>query len=183
MRAREKKMDVPTAGDTANWYALFTRHQHEKSVALALSNKGYEVYLPLYRAVRRWQDRSKQLCFPLFPCYAFIRGGMERQLQIRTTPGMLQIVSWGGRPAAIPQSQLDAVRTIIESGLQVEAHTYLQSGDRVRIKSGPLMGMEGVLTRKKDVIRLVVSLDLLGRSAAVEIDGSNVERLAPHPAQ
>jgi transcription antitermination factor NusG len=176
---REMRMEIQSATSAENWYALVTRHQHEKSVASALSNKSHEVYLPLYRSLRRWQDRAKQIWLPLFPCYVFIRGGMDRQLQIVTTPGVLSIVGWGGRPAIVAQAQLDAVRQIIESCLTVETHPYLQCGDRVRVKTGPLMGLEGILTRKKGVARLVVSMELLGRSAAVEIDVSNVERIGP----
>ncbi len=179
MQTAEMEMENHSATGPANWYALFTRHQHEKSVALALSNKKYEVYLPLYRSVRRWQDRAKQIWLPLFPCYVFIREGMDRQLQILTTPGMIHIVGWAGRPAIVPQAQLDAVRQIIESCLIVETHPYLQSGDRVRVKTGPLLGLEGILTRKKGEARLVVSMEMLGRSAAVEIDVLNVERIGP----
>jgi transcription antitermination factor NusG len=175
-------MGIQSAVDAPNWYALFTRHQNEKSVAIALSNKGYEVYLPLYRSVRRWRDRAKQIMLPLFPCYVFICRGMDRQLQIITTPGVIQIVGLGGHPAIVPQTQLDAVRQIIESCLYVETHPYLQCGDRVRVKAGPLMGLEGILTRKKGVAQLVVSMEMLGRSAAVEIDVSNVERIGPFPA-
>jgi len=175
-------MGSQSAVDARNWYALFTRHQHEKSVAFALSNKSHEVYLPLYRSVRRWQDRAKQLWLPLFPCYVFVREGMDRQHQILTTPEIIHVVGWGGHPAIVPQAQLDAVKQIIESCLYVETHPYLQCGDRVRVKAGPLMGLEGILTRKKGVARLVVSLEMLGRSAAVEIDVSNVERIGPFPA-
>jgi transcription antitermination factor NusG len=176
-------MEIQSAAGPRNWYALFTRHQHEKSVAFALLNKSHDVYLPLYRSFRRWQDRAKQIWLPLFPCYVFIREGMDRQLQIVTTPGVIQIVRWGGRPAIVPQSQLDAVMRIIESRLIVETHPYLQCGDRVRVKTGPLMGLEGILTRKKGVARLVVSMEMLGRSAAVEIDALNVERIGPFPVQ
>ena|ERR1700681_646819 len=182
MQLAEMEMEIPSATSPPNWYALFTRHQHEKSVAFALSNKNHEAYLPLYRSVRRWQDRAKQLWLPLFPCYVFIREGMDRQLQILTTPGVIHIVKWGGRPAVVPQSQVVAIRQIIESGLIVETHPYLKCGDRVRVKTGPLMGLDGILTRKKGVARLVVSMEMLGRSAAVEIDELNVERIGPCPA-
>ena len=181
MHLVEMEMETQSSTRTPNWYALFTRHQHEKSVAFALSNKSHEVYLPLYRSVRRWQDRAKALWLPLFPCYVFIREGMDRQLQILTTPGVIHIVKWGGRPAIVPKTQLDAIRQIVENCPNVETHPYLQSGDRVRVKSGPLMGLEGILTRKKGVARLVVSMEMLGRSAAVEIDGLNVERIGPIP--
>lgn len=179
---RLAKMEIRSASGTQNWYALFTRHQHEKSVALALSNKCHEVYLPLYRSDRQWQDRAKQLWLPLFPCYVFIREGMDRRLQILTTPGIIHIVGWDGHPAIVPQAQLDAVRQIVQSRLVVESHPYLLCGDRVRVKTGPLMGLEGILTRKKGVARLVVCMEMLGRSAAVEIDVLNVERIGPIPA-
>jgi len=182
MHLAEMETEIQSAAGAPNWHALFTRHQHEKSVAFALSSKRHEIYLPLYRSVRRWRDRAKQLWLPLFPCYVFIRDGMDRQLQILTTPGIIHIVGWGGRPAIVPQAQLDAVRRIIESRLIVETHSYPQCGDRVRVKTGPLLGLEGILTRKKGAARLVVSMEMLGRSAAVEIDVSNVERLGPFPA-
>jgi len=179
---RLAEMEIRSASGEQSWYALFTRHQHEKSVALALSNKCHEVYLPLYRSDRQWQDRAKQLWLPLFPCYVFIREGMDRRLQILTTPGIIHIVGWDGHPEIVPQAQLDAVRQIVESRFVVESHPYLQCGDRVRVKTGPLMGLEGILTRKKGVARLVVSMEMLGRSAAVEIDVLNVERIGPIPA-
>lgn len=163
-----------------NWHAIFTRHQHEKSVASSLSGKGHEVYLPLYLSARRWRDRTKHLWLPLFPGYVFIRDGMDRQFQIVTTPGVIHIVSWGGRPAVVPQQQLNTVRRIIGSCHPVEVWPYLECGDRVRVKAGPLMGLEGLLARKKGISRLVVSMQILGRSVAVEIDGSNVERVGPY---
>jgi transcription antitermination factor NusG len=181
MKMAEVDMEIQSAEGTRNWYALLTRHQHEKTVAVALSNKNHVVYLPLYRSVRRWQDRAKQVLLPMFPCYVFIREGMDRQLQILSTPGIIHIVGWGGRPAIVPQSQLVAVRQIIESCLHVETHPYLQCGDRVRVKTGPLMGLEGILVRKKGLARLVISMEMLGRSVAVEIDVLNVERIGPLP--
>jgi transcription antitermination factor NusG len=179
MHMREMSMGIQRANCAENWHALLTRHQHEKSVASALSNKNHEIYLPLYRCLRHWQDRAKQIWLPLFPCYVFVRGGMDRQLQIVTTPGVLNVVAWGGRPAVVPQAQLDAVRQIIESRLTVEMHPYLRCGDRVRVKTGPLIGLEGILTRRKGVAQLVISMELLGQAAAVEIDIANVERIGP----
>jgi|HubBroStandDraft_6_1064221.scaffolds.fasta_scaffold16300_4 transcription antitermination factor NusG len=182
MQIAAVKTENQSVSGGGSWHALFTRHQHEKAVALALSNKNHEVYLPVYRSVRQWQDRAKEISLPLFPCYVFIRGGLDRQLEIVTTPGVLYVVAWGGRPAVVPQTQLDSVRRIIDSRLTVETHPYLQCGDRVRVKTGPLVGLEGILTRTKGVARLVVTMELLGRSAAVEIDILNVERIGPMPA-
>jgi transcription antitermination factor NusG len=107
---------------------------------------------------------------------------MDRQLEILSTPGIINIVGWGGRPAMVPQAELDAVKQIIQSRLHIETHPYLQCGDRVRVKTGPLEGLEGILTRQKGITRLVVSIDMLGRSAAVEIDVLSVERIGPFPA-
>ncbi len=116
-------MEIRVADDRApSWYALFTLHQHEKLVALSLSGKNFEIYLPLVRCLRRWQDRVKQLSRPIFPGYVFVREGMDRQLQLLSTPGVIHIVGWGGRPAMVPQAQLDAVRQMVESNMTVEAH-------------------------------------------------------------
>jgi transcription antitermination factor NusG len=182
MQTVQMATEIRSRTEAPNWYALSTRYQHEKSVALALSNKNYEVYLPLYRSVRKWRDRTKQLSLPLFPGYVFICEGMDRQLQILTTPGVIYVVGWGGRPAIVPQTQLETVRQIIESRLILETHPYLECGDRVMVKVGPLAGLEGILARKKCGARLVISMDMLGRSAAVEIDVSNVQRIGPFAA-
>jgi len=162
------------------WYALYTRHQHEKAVAHILSNKGLEIFLPLYTVAHRWQDRTKQLSLPLFPCYVFLRGGLDRRLQVLTTPGLYSIVGCAGRPAVIPEVEIDAVRRVVESYLRVEPHPFLRCGGWVRVKSGPLLGLEGILVRKKNDFRLVLSVELLGRSAAVEVDVWMVE---PSPAR
>lgn len=160
----------------SRWHALYTRHQHEKVVAQVLANKGFEIFLPLYHAVRRWKDRSKRLSLPLFPCYLFLRGGLERSFDIVTTPGVHSLVQSAGQPAVIPQEQIDAVRQLIESSLGIEPHPFLSCGDWVRVNSGPLAGIEGILVRKKTQFRLVLSVDMLGRSASVEVDYSTVER-------
>ncbi len=160
------------------WHALYTRHQHEKAIAHALSNKGFEVFLPLYSATHRWKDRSKQLMLPLFPCYVFLHGGLERRLDILTTPGLHMLVTSGGHPAVVPEEEIRAVRQLVEKSERVEPHPFLRSGDWVRVKSGPLTGVEGILVRKKNLFRLVVSVEILGKSAATEVDASLVERVA-----
>ena len=160
------------------WYALYTRHQHEKAAAEVLSKKGFEIFLPLYGVVHRWKDRSKRLSLPLFPCYLFLRGGLERPLDIMTTPGVHSLVRTAGHTAVIPQGQIDAVRQLIESSLGVEPHPFLSCGDWVRVKSGPLAGIEGILVRKKNQFRLVLSVAMLGKSASVEVDSSAIERVS-----
>ena len=160
------------------WYAIYTRHQHEKMVAQVLTGKGFETFLPLYSTTHNWKDRSKALSLPLFPCYVFLRGGIERRLQIITTPGIYGLVSSGGQPAAIPDIEIEAVRRVVESGAQVEAHPYLKCGQWVRVKCGPLVGIEGILVRKKNISRLVLSVEILGTAAAIEIAAFQVEALS-----
>jgi transcription antitermination factor NusG len=160
-----------------SWYALYTRHQHEKTVAHILTNKGFETLLPLYTVAHRWKDRTKLLSLPLFPCYVFLKGGLERRLDIMTTPGIHALVSNAGQPAAIPPVEIDAIRRAVESGSRVEPHPLLKCGDWVRVKCGPLAGIEGILVRKKNLYRLVLSVEMLGKAVAVEVDAFLIERL------
>ncbi len=161
-------------GDSA-WCALYTRHQHEKTVAEMLSAKGLEVFLPLYESLRIWRDRKKMLSLPLFPCYVFVRGGVNRRLQIVTTPGVHMILCNGDRVALIPEIQIEAIRKTVEGKLRVEPHPFLKCGERVRVTRGTLEGVEGLLVRKKNQDRLVLCVDMLAQSVAVEINASDVE--------
>jgi transcription antitermination factor NusG len=160
------------------WYALYTRHQHEKVIAHSLSTKGFEVFLPLYSAARQWKDRTKQLRLPLFPCYVFLRGELNRWLDVVSTPGIHSLVGSSGRPAIIPEAEIDAVRHVVEGGITMEPHPFLKCGDQVRVRSGVLEGIEGILVRKKNLFRLVLSVQLLEKSVALEVDASTVERVS-----
>jgi transcription antitermination factor NusG len=176
--------DEQTGGHSERlaWHALYTRHQHEKSIANVLAYKGFEVFLPLYSAAHRWKDRSKELLLPLFPCYVFLRGGLDRRFDMMTTPGIHMLVTSGGQPAVVSDDEIYAVRQLVENTQRVEPHPFLRSGDWVRVKSGPLRGLDGILVRKKNLFRLVVSLEILGKSAAVEVDASMVDRINPPQA-
>lgn len=179
MHSTENNPGIECSSSDYNWHALYTRHQHEKSIARLLSNTGHEVFLPAYSATRKSRERTKHLCLPLFPCYVFIRGGLDRRIQILTTPGVFAIVAWGGKPAIVPDEQIAVVRKMVEGSFPVEPYPYLEYGDRVRVASGPLRGLEGILIRKKNQFRLIVSFEMLGRSAAVEIDISCLETPGP----
>lgn len=172
--ARTQRTEQATALETG-WWAVYTRHQHEKTIAAMLSTKGFEVFLPLYETVRRWKDRSKILMMPLFPCYVFIRGGMSQKLQIVSTPGIHSILYNGDRVATIPDEEIDAIRVAAGGSLRVEPYPFLKSGDRVRVVRGALEGVEGVLVRKKNLCRLILSVQMLAQSVAVEIDAMDVE--------
>jgi transcription antitermination factor NusG len=158
------------------WYALYTRHQHEKAVAHSLEGKGFEVFLPLYNAVHRWKDRTKQLSLPLFPCYVFLRTGGREWLPVLTTPGVHMVVSCSGQPTPIPEVEIASIRRVVENSTLVEPHPFLRKGDWVRVRSGPLADIEGILVRKKSKFRLVLSVEMLGKSASVEVDVATVER-------
>jgi transcription antitermination factor NusG len=161
------------------WCAVYTRHQHEKSVSEMLQAKGFEVFLPLYESMRRWKDRRKLISLPLFPCYVFVRGPLERRLPLLTTPGVHMIISRGERVATVPEEEIDAIRRTMEGEFQVEPHPFLRCGERVRVIRGSLEGVEGVLTRKKNLYRLVLSVEMLAQSVAVEIDALDVVPVAP----
>jgi len=169
---------VTTAGSQGSdspWYALYTRHQHEKMVDQILTNKGFSTFLPLYATTHNWKDRTKALSLPLFPCYVFLKGGIERRLQILTTPGIYGLVSSAGQPAAIPNMEIEAIQRVVESGTRVEAHPFLKCGNWVRVKCGPLTGIEGILVRKKNISRLVLSVEILGTAASIEVAAFQVE--------
>lgn len=161
--------------DPANWWALYTRHQHEKVVAEMLSSKGFEVFLPLYESTRRWKDRRKILSLPLFPCYLFVRGGLDRRLQVVTTPGVHMILYRGDHVALIPAAEIEAIQKAVAAPARVEPHPYLKCGMRVRVVRGALEGVEGILARKKNMFRLILSVDMLAQSVAVEVHASDVE--------
>jgi transcription antitermination factor NusG len=161
------------------WWVLYTRHQHEKAVADVLTNKGFEVFLPRYDSVRRWRDRNKVLSLPLFPCYVFVHGGMERRLQVVTTPGVHMILFHGEQVATVPETEIEAIRRAVEGPFRVEPHPFLKCGDRVRVTRGSLEGVEGILIRKKNLYRLILSVDMMAQSVAVEINATDIEAIQP----
>jgi transcription antitermination factor NusG len=161
-----------------HWYAVHTRVQHEKNVAQALAGKGYEEFLPIYRCRRRWSDRIKELELPLFPGYVFCRFDAEHRLPILVTPGVHHIVGIGKIPLPVDEAEITAIQSIVKSGLSAEPWPFLQVGQQVRIDYGPLEGLEGLLLAMMKPCRLVVSVMLLQRSVAVEIDSAWVTPLA-----
>jgi transcription termination/antitermination protein NusG len=157
------------------WFALYTRHRHEKAVAQQISEKGLETFLPLYKTAHRWKDRMKDLVLPLFPNYVFVLMCPGQRGTVLSTPGVYDFVRLSGIPASIPAMQIEAVRQAVSHGLNAEPHPFLRSGDRVRVKSGPLEGLEGILVRKKSFYRLILSVELLVKSISVEVDVTDVE--------
>ena len=165
--------------DGSSWWALYTRHQHEKAVAEMLAAKGFDIFLPLYDSTRRWKDRRKVISLPLFPCYVFVRGGLERRLQVVTTPGVHMVLRRGDQVAIVPDQEIEAIQRAVSGSLPIEPFPFLKCGTRVRVVRGALEGVEGILTRKKNLWRLVLSVDMLAQSVAVEVHASDVEPCAP----
>jgi transcription antitermination factor NusG len=165
-----------------SWYAVRVRSKFERVVSTALSGKGYDEYLPLYRSRRKWSDRSKDLDLPLFPGYLFCRLDVQIRLPILTTPGVISIVGIGKVPVAIPDREIDAVQALVRSGLHLQPWPQLVVGSRVVIEQGPLKGLEGVAMDVKKKYRLFVSVPLLQRSVSVEIDREWVRPISPAAA-
>jgi transcription antitermination factor NusG len=183
-QAKENSKPMASYPDSAGcedsaWWALYTRHQHEKTVAEMLESKGFDVFLPLYESMRRWKDRNKLLSLPLFPCYVFVRGGLNRKLQVVSTPGVHMVLCRGEQVAAIPESEIQAIRAAVDGRYRLEPHPFLKCGDRVRVIRGSLEGVHGILTRKKNYVRLVLSVEMLAQSVAVELNASDVEPVTP----
>jgi transcription antitermination factor NusG len=157
------------------WYALYTCAQHERRVFEELERRAVESFLPLYESVRRWKDRQVRLELPLFKGYVFVRMALRDKLHALEVPGVVRLVGFGGVPASLPDEQVDAMRASMTGLLRAMPHAYLTVGRRVRVIRGPLRGTEGILIRKKGTFRLVLSLGLIMRSVAVEVDASDVE--------
>jgi transcription antitermination factor NusG len=158
-----------------HWYAVYTRSRHEKTVAEQLVQKGLDHFLPLYESVRKWKNGNFKVRLPLFPGYLFVHIPLQERLQVLQVPGVVQLVGSSGVPLALPQAEIETIRDALTKGLQAHPHPYLKVGSRVRISSGPLQGLQGILLRKKGKVRLVVSVDLIMRSIAIDIDASEVE--------
>jgi transcription antitermination factor NusG len=161
------------------WFALQIRMRHEVSVADHLQGKNYEWFLPLCKARRRWSDRVKEVSSPLFPGYLFCRFNPHDRLPILKTPGVTQIVGYNHVPIPVDEHEIEAIRRLIASGLPNFPCAFLQLGSTVRIETGALRGLEGILTELKGKRRLVLSITLLQRSVAVEIDSDAVSVVQP----
>jgi transcription antitermination factor NusG len=160
-----------------HWYAAYTCANHEKRVRWQLERRSVDSFLPVYETVRRWKDRRVKLQLPLFPGYVFVRLSLRDHLKVLQIPGVVRLVAFNGQPAVLPDIEIEALRTSLSAQLRAQPHPFLTVGHRVRIKRGPLVGVEGILFRKKNALRVVLSIDLIMRSASVEVDASDLERI------
>jgi transcription antitermination factor NusG len=176
-----RKLTMPQEAESATgklpWFALQVRARYEQGVADHLDGKGYELFLPLYKCRKRWSDRIKEVEAPLFPGYLFCRLNPQDRLPILKTPGVIQVVGSNRTPTAVDEHEIEAIQAMVASGIPNQPWPFLAAGDRVRIESGPLSGLEGILIEFKGNHRLVLSVTLLQRSVAVEIDSAFVASL------
>ncbi|HTQ54365.1 MAG TPA: UpxY family transcription antiterminator [Bryobacteraceae bacterium] len=160
------------------WFALVVKQQREKAVAETLRRLEIETFLPAVRLMRRWSDRMKTMDVPIFPGYVFCQCGFDSRLAVLRTPGVSAFVSFGNGPATVPDEEIEAVRNIVNSGLPATDGPYVMAGERVRIVSGPLAGLEGILHRERDVRRVVVNVEILRRSVSVEVERDAISTAA-----
>lgn len=176
---RETATELGTETGTECWYGLQTRPRHEKMVAQRLGERGVTTFLPLVTEVHRWSDRKKSVQMPLFSCYVFARFVPNRteRLRVLRVEGVFGLVGAGGEGIAIPDAEIDAVRGVVEGEMPWSAHPFLKIGQRVRVRSGALDGLEGVLVERNGDRTLVISVDAIQRSLAVRVEGYEVEAI------
>jgi transcription antitermination factor NusG len=165
------------------WFALQVRGRYEDTIAKNLAGKGYECFHPVHKCRRRWSDRFKEVEQPLFPGYIFCRLNVIYRLPILTTPGVISIVGVAKIPVPVDETEIAAIRLAVNSGLPSGPWPFLQIGRKVRIDYGPLCGLEGILIDFKGATRLILSVTLLQRSVAVELENAWVTPLPPSVLQ
>jgi transcription antitermination factor NusG len=169
-----ESLGLPAPSLEQHWYAAYTCANHEKRVAAEVEARDVEHFLPVYASVRRWKDRRVSLELPLFPGYVFVRLALRDQVRVLQIPSVVRLVGFNGQPAALPDEEMEILRSGLSQRLRAEPHPFLTVGRRVRITGGPFAGLEGILQRKKNSLRVVVSLSLIQRSVAVDVDVADV---------
>jgi transcription antitermination factor NusG len=169
----------------ACWYAVHSRSNFERRVAGELASKGFESYLPAYAEIHRWKDRQKKVEVPLFPGYVFVRFPdlPHLRLPVLQTTGVVRILGHNGMIETVPDEEIEAVRSLLNSKTPCFAHPFLREGVRVRVKRGALKDLEGALVRIKNQDRLVISVSLIAQSIAAEVNIRDVEPVGARPSR
>lgn len=167
------------APDGQQWFALQVRTRWEGSTAVLLSGKGYQTFLPTYKTRKRWKGKVREVDSALFPGYVFCNFDAQNRLPILVTPGVISVVGQGRIPMPVDDGEIAAIQTVVSSGLRAEPWPYLELGQRIRIEQDALQGLEGILVNFKGNHRIVVSVSLLRRSVALEIDRMCVSPVGP----
>lgn len=165
----------------SSWYALTVKPRHERTASRYLRDKGFEEFSPVYRERRRWSDRWKELELCLFPGYVFCRFSYPERLQVLSTPGITSVVGVAKSPSPVPDAEIAAIQTMVNSGRSVKTWPNLRIGEWVRIEEGCLQGLCGTLLHENGCWRVVVNVELLQRSVSVEIDRELVARIHSSP--
>jgi transcription antitermination factor NusG len=176
--------DATSPINHSEWYAVQTRPRHEKRVAEELRARAIEEFLPLHRTRNRWKNGvTADVELPLFPCYLFVRLPLCERLRLLQLPGVIGFAVNSAHPTALAPEDIEALRALSVI-CRAEPHPFLKAGDRVQIVAGPLAGVQGILVRRKQELRVVLSLDFILRSVAVEVSEFDIEPIpAPHAAQ
>ena len=166
------------------WFAVYTRSRHEKTVLAGLDRGGFDAYLPLHEVLSRWKDRKRWVQKPMFPGYLFVRTPLLELEWVYRMRGVVSVIGNGAGPIPVPDEQVESVRDLLKRPVVAAPWPHLRKGQWVVVKRGPLIGIEGFLVGRKSESRLVISLDLLGRSVAAEVDADSVEPVdARHAAR
>jgi|tagenome__1003787_1003787.scaffolds.fasta_scaffold20986960_2 transcription antitermination factor NusG len=168
------RSDSDISEPDSQWYAIRVRPRCEKAITAAISGKEYETFLPVQSQSRKWSDRVKSLEVPLFPGYVFCRGELARKPRLVSIPGVIGILRFAGVPAVISEAEIAALKAVVRSGVLVEPWAYVREGERVRVHSGLLTGVEGILIRTKGDYRVVLSVEMICRSVAVEVNRDSI---------
>lgn len=158
-----------------HWYAIYTHSRHEKKVAEELADRDVTCFLPLREVRHRWKDRWKLVQLPLFSGYVFVNIPLADKLKVLKTKGTAYMVGLGGHPEPIPDEQIYSIMSFLEKRVPYDSYPYLKEGEKVEVRYGPLKGLRGILVRKKNQSKLVLSVDLIQQSIALEVDASDVE--------
>ena len=163
--------------NNSHWYALYTKSRYEKKVDYLLKEKGVISYLPLNEVYHRWSDRYKKVLIPLFSCYVFVFIALRDRVTVLETDGVITLVSFNGQPATIADHQIDAIKRIMAEKVNVDPIDFFTPGKKVRVKQGPLKGVEGTLIHKNNKNRLVITIDGIKHALSVAIDYRDLEIL------
>lgn len=177
---RQNRSDLapmPELLTVPRWYAAYTFPRHEKVVAEQLRLKTLETYLPLFEKLSRWKDRTARVQWPLFPGYVFVRMPLKDRVRVLEVSGILRLVGFHGHPAPLEEGEIESLRNCLMFR-RAEPHPYIAVGRRVRVAAGPLAGVEGVVVRRKGKMRIVVSIDSIQRSIAVDLEAADVRSIA-----
>ena len=173
-KIQRKSWEVFVFLEQDSWFAVQVLTQNEKKVAILLEQKGYKLFVPTYKAVRQWCDRTKMMELPLFPGYVFCHFEASPLGLVASTPGVIRIVSFGGKPCSISAEEIAQIQRVVATGARIAPCKYFNVGERVRVVSGPLTGVSGILRFVKNSHRIVICVETIMKSVAVEVDASQI---------